>query len=261
MQKHVLFIVLFLCTLAGEVIGGEIIVRGFYYGRNLYVRNPYSVEQGEFCVKQVWVNGKLSRQPIKASAFEVDMAHLSLNQRVVVRLVFGDWCQPEITNIHVIRDDSKFGIKQVTADDNFFSWASQAERENSYYILERYRKGNWLLVDTIEAKGSFDVNQYSISVKHFPGDNKYRLSYYNQQNTEAFAYETIDYFSDEDPVELFVEDDGSRVGFSKIVAYELKNRKGEIVAKGEGVAVILRNLPRGIYTLYVENIEEEIRRK
>lgn len=259
MKSRFFFIWLCLFLSAATAFGGEIIVRGFYYGRNLYVRNPYLPEKKAFCVKQVFLNGRQVMGEINVSAFELDLSSLKLNDRVVVRFVFNDDCQPEITNLHVIKNENQFGFNNIEVLSNSLSWSTQSENKEGFYTLERARFGQWILLDTIKGKGSFDLNQYSVSVKQYPGVNEFKLHYFPDKNEIIpISSDLIIYESDEEPVLLYMDMDNGRVSFSKVAEYVLLNNEGRTVLKGEGVHLNMQRLPRGLYVLYIENRVEEI---
>jgi hypothetical protein len=258
-MRAVKLIVLFLLLLnTSQALAGEIIVRGFYYGRNLYIRNPYLPQTKSFCIKQIYVNGKLIHNEVNLSAIELDLSMLRINDRVVVRIIFEDGCQPEIANIHVIRNENQFNFNQVELSSNELNWSTQSEGKEGFFVINRQRFGQWILVDTVKAKGSFDLNQYNLAVTQYPGQNEYMLYYFAEKDAPPIEHGPVIYESDEDPVVLYPDWDVGVIGFSKIVEYQILDQNGKTVAKGKGVNVNVRRLPRGLYFMYVENQVEEL---
>lgn len=69
---------------------------GVYRGKNIVIKNPYGKGGIGFCVSEVKVNGKTTKDEINATMFQVklDELGLKLGEKIRVEFIFQDGCTP-----------------------------------------------------------------------------------------------------------------------------------------------------------------------
>lgn len=263
MRSFYIAFICLLCSLSAYAQGqhqhAQVYFRGFYKGYNVFVRNPYIPEEKRFCTQKVYVNNKLMRTNPNTSAFEVDLSNLALNERVVIRIEYrNDQCKPQIINPQVLEASDVFKFEQVNIDMNAISWATKAETPKGQFLVEQEQYGQWEPIDTVQGKGDLFYNQYSVSAPHYPGENRYRLTYYpeggNPINTDDLSY-----YSEKSPVEYKYDEKHQQIFFSEDVDYKIENASQQVVMKGsKSILINIQQLPAGIYYLLFNNRKEEI---
>ena len=81
-----------------------ILLKGNYYGNNIYVQNPFSSSGIGFCIDKISVNGDISTAEVSSSAVEVDLSNFNLeeNAEVEIRIYHQEGCLPKILNPHAL---------------------------------------------------------------------------------------------------------------------------------------------------------------
>lgn len=74
----------------------QINLSGKYNGKNIFVRNSYGTGGIGFCVKEISVNGKTTKDEINAEVFMIDLASLSIKNGDIVNVLikFDTACTP-----------------------------------------------------------------------------------------------------------------------------------------------------------------------
>lgn len=120
--------VLFSLVFAQEKSHNSLAIEGEYKGKNLLIKNPYGKGGVGFCVYQVKVNGKTTRDEINATMFQVklDELGLKLGDKLRVEMLFHDSCvqgaSPMIMTLGAIKRGNDKEVKMVI--DGKFMWAN-----------------------------------------------------------------------------------------------------------------------------------------
>jgi len=233
---------------------------GEYQGKNIYVQNPLSKDKINFCTSQVFLNERLINTSPKTSAFEIDLSKLEIGGPVFIKIVHKEDCTPKVINPQVIRSKSKFQFLNVHADALSVHWSTIGELPYGKFFLEHYRNRDWINIETISGKGSFDANQYDIAPKHHTGDNKYRVKYI-QSDGKIFFSQIFDYFHDVEPISFFPTFVVDKITLSRATDYSVVDSFGNKITSGKGKDIELNNLKAGLYFLYMDNREEKFVKK
>ncbi len=169
--------------------GAEISLSGTYQGKNLFVQNPFSTDTEEYCTNEVYVNGKLTLNQPKASAFEIDLSALSLNSQVEIRIVYKDHCGPKIINPQALKLDSGFKFLVCQATDSELKWITEMEPVSGIYTVERLHDGSWDSVAEIGSKNSEVNNFYKLPATHKNGLNIYRIKFTQAEGISLYSKE------------------------------------------------------------------------
>lgn len=246
--------VLFVLCLSFSLEAKDTYIRGFYHGQNVFIRNVFNEEQKQFCIQAIYVNGILFIEKPEISAVELDLSNLSLNERVVLRIVHQTSCTPKLINPEVIQDDLTFAWVKFYVNENELLWVTSFEDKEGYYVVEKEIGNLWEPIDTVKTKGNIFINQHSLAVDHIPGNNLYRLTYYHPEN-EPSVSNSFKYFSDKRQISHAIDTDNWTIEFTEEVSYQLLNANGRIIKRGKGVSCDIRRLPKGSYFLRYENEE------
>ena len=65
----------------------DIVLKGIYQGKNLYVMNPFAADGNGFCITGVTVNGIATSDNVNSSAFEIDLSVHNLKKGDDVNVV------------------------------------------------------------------------------------------------------------------------------------------------------------------------------
>lgn len=234
----------------------EVSVRGTYQGENIFVQNPLAPDKKNFCTKEIYINGQLRSAGPKASAFIIDLSHLSINQNVTIYLVHEEGCTPVFVNPQVIQSTRSFNFTYVEADANMINWVTKGESSGNQFYLERQIDEDWIATDTIPARGSMFANQYSLKAPHYPGSNTYRLRYLDE-SSETLS-EVFDFYSTAPQTQVYNDTTFERITFSRIVAFELFDFEMRLLKKGKGFEVDIKDLRDGTYYIRLEGRTEEL---
>jgi hypothetical protein len=224
------------------------------------VQNPLSGDKINFCTTEVYLNESLINTAPKTSAFVIDLSHLQVGDPVFIKIVHKEECVPKIINPQVIRSKSKFKFLNVVADALSIHWSTAGELPYGKYFVEHYRNDEWINIKTLNGKGSFDANQYSIKPEHHSGDNKYRIKYV-QNDDKIFFSRVFDYFNDVEPISFSPTLVIDKITLSRESAYSVVDSYGNKIAQGRGQVIDLDNLKEGLYFLHVDNREEKFVKK
>lgn len=120
--------ILFSLALAQNKSYNSLALDGEYKGKNLLIKNPYGKGGIGFCVYEVKVNGKTTKDEINATMFQVklDELGLKLGDKLRVEMLFYDSCvqgaSPMIMTLGAIKRGNDKEVKMVI--DGKFMWTN-----------------------------------------------------------------------------------------------------------------------------------------
>lgn len=257
------FFILVICLLgAFSLHAGELVLKGSYNGKNLFVQNPFVPELNTFCTKQVLVNDRVIFDNPKTSAFSIDLSYLKIGDLVVVRIMYHDSCEPKIVNPHVLSlTKAGFAFLKAQADNNSIEWNTKGElTDGSFEIEQLHPKKGWQIFGELKGKGDIMYNQYSMEPSHFPGENKYRIKYTDSQGNEYYSIQFA-FTSTEDPITFSPSTVTTKITLSRATEYTISDMNGNELRKGNGKVIIVQDLRPGLYFLNIENRAEKFIKK
>uniref|UniRef100_UPI00404AF89B hypothetical protein n=1 Tax=Fulvivirga sp. TaxID=1931237 RepID=UPI00404AF89B len=246
---------LFFAILSNILLAGEIVLSGAYQGKDLYVQNPFNTESSTFCTNAVYVNDRLILDKPQASAFRIDLSFLSVNDLVVIRILFQDNCEPGIVNPQVLKSPQSFQFLTAQADNNSITWTAKGDKGGVYYLEHKWEDHDWQVADTVDVISAFEQNKYAVEPSHIKGDNNYRVKYINSNNEEFYSVEFM-FTAADNYITFYPKIATSQLNLSDSCHYEVMDFFGKIVKKGEGRDVILVDLKPGKYYLNIQNRKE-----
>ncbi|HTF80099.1 MAG TPA: hypothetical protein VL947_00185 [Cytophagales bacterium] len=252
---------IFFCFfLIGNLHAGVVVLSGFYQGKDIYVQNPISDNQKDYCTREVFLNNEKVLTNIKSSVFEIKLNKLNLGDSVNIRIVHTSGCIPKILNPHVIKVNSAFKFLSFTVDEKKLTWETRGEKNSGRIYVEQYLNNMWSVVVELPSKGSSTHNIYSHNEMHCSGKNKYRIKY---EEKEGFTFysSVIEFVSHKPPVSYYPKRVTSIVKFSREVSYEVVDNFGNSVKRGYGAEVDMSDLKEGLYYLNFDNKREKVLKK
>ncbi|MBK6264686.1 hypothetical protein JKA74_06530 [Marivirga sp. S37H4] len=234
--------------------------RGFYHGRNVFVRNPYIESEKQFCIQSIYLNGKKITDSPGRSAYELSMEDLPLDSRVVIRIVHHNTCKPELINPEVIQNDLKFSWLKLYVNEESIIWITTKEDKEGRYVIQRESAGEWETIDSTQAKGGIFINQHSKELDHNKGDNTYRVLYKDPQG-EIMSSDEFNYFSDKSEISHVIDTDKWSIEFTEEVSFQLLNAGGRIIMRGKSVSCDIRKLPYASYIIRYEGKDYPFEKK
>jgi hypothetical protein len=239
--------------------GGEITIKGVYQGKNVYVQNPYNVEQKEFCTEEVYLNNVKVLSSIRNSAFTINLSNLELGTSVEIRIKYKADCSPKIVNAYVLQNNSKYSVENLAIADKEMSWELSEEVLGGKFIIEKYTENYWKPVST----SPIVLNQknYKAAIgQHFTnGTNKFRVKYLSPKE-EVSISNNIDYEVMDENAILSL-DASNKIRLSKETSYEIIDEEGNKIRDGKGSEIGIANLDPGVYYINYENKSEKFLKK
>jgi hypothetical protein len=240
---------------------GELVVSGVYQGNNIFVQNPYNPKSGVFCTTQVFVNDRLLLENPKASAFQVDLTYLKINELVVIRILFHEGCSPKVVNPHVLQGAKGFQFLYTQADENAITWMSQGERPGGMFVLERQLTDfEWEVLSETPGKGAGNAHLYSLRATHIDGENRYRLHYEAPEQEDNFSVEFA-FTLTEYPITFSPSMVTNKITLSQEADYKITDFNGQVVMEGRAREIFVNALRPGQYYLVVQNRPQKFIKK
>lgn len=254
------FVLLLLILIPFRSFAEEYIVTGEYQGKNVYVQNPLSDDQINFCTEYVYLNDKMVVKFPKTSAYEIKLEELQIGDPLVIRIVHKSGCVPKIINPQVIRSKSKFQFLSTNANENEIAWMTNGEYQGGLFYVEKYVNNAWITDKSVYGKGNFETNQYSTSPNYYAGENKMRIKY-ETENGHIFYSKVFEHYSTKDPISFHPTRVSDKLYLSRKTDYQVMDPSGKLVAKGNSDVINCANLKSGLYYLSIENRQEKFFKK
>lgn len=241
----------------GNILANEMLLKGIYQGKDLYIINPMSDVGEEYCAYEVTINGTKFEDVINSSAFRIYLDHtgLEFGQQYTVAIKHHENCTPKLVNPEVLKPLSTYTL--VSTDlgyDNFLKFTTDKESGKLTFFVEEFRWGKWLEIGRVYGEGGPGKREYSIKVRPFSGENKYRIYQMDHLNRKYFSDDII-YNLEREKVIIITPLSKVRkeIVFNLPTSYVVINEFGEELVSGNGDVVDVSNLKKGAYFLNYEN--------
>lgn len=241
----------------------DIVLKGIYQGKNIYVMNPFAADGNGFCITGITVNGMATSDDINSSAFEIDLAvhNLQKGDEVSIVIKHKSGCEPKVINPEVLNPQSTFTLTSIKIDKNDkLAFTTSNENGPLPFIVEQFRWNKWIKVATVDGVGKPGAHTYTVDVNLHSGYNRFRVKQIDYTRKPRYSKElkhrtmlaevTYSY------VKPFTE-----IKFSAETMYEIYNDKGAIVDKGVGIKADVSKLPMGDYFLNYDTKTEVFKKK
>ncbi|MFY0652990.1 MAG: hypothetical protein JXQ96_13190 [Cyclobacteriaceae bacterium] len=236
-------------------VSQQTVLSGVYQGKNLYIQNPYLIEENKFCIDSISINQKNIDLNMQHSAINLNFENEKLFAPVLVLINHKNNCKPRIINPDAIRFHSTFRFDSLVARDGLLMWYSKGEKTNSYYCVEKLFGTNWQVVSTVKSKEIFEGTNYEYQPEIEQGGNIFRIKYALRDGRHLHSNE-IQMFHFENPITFSPKSVKDKMTLSRHADYQIMDMKGNIVASGSGKIIPLRKLKMGDYKIYLEGETE-----
>ena len=252
MIRKIIF--LFLLIIASSYCyPGEILIKGNYYGFNLYVNNP-SVGNG-FCVIKVLVNDKETKDEIRSNAFEVDLSllNLKIGDPVTIVIKHKDECTPFIANPKALQKTESVSFTAAKVDKNGkLVWGITGEMPDDVFIVEQFRWNKWVKCAEVSTSDTTSKNMYAFDIVPHFGLNQFRVVR-NDVNGNPVYSKVVKYISRTAEINLESAKVSDKLVFSAESQYEIFDLKGNFIIEGFGKEVDVSDLEKGKYWVNFDN--------
>lgn len=247
---------------AGQQGPGVTHVVGVYQGKTLFIQNPYNPNTRKFCISAIKVNNRKLDLNTRVSAIKLDFKELDMFTPIVIEVTHADsLCSPVLLNPDAIVFHSTFSYKSIAMNDSVLTWTTVGDHPEGLYVLERYEDGLWIETNTVPSKGQFETAEYHYYPELEEGPNKYRVKYQFPNPSQYLYSMEVDFHFYPDPVTFHPVNVKDTLHLSRMASYEIYDGGSKLVLSGSGIAIDVRELPRGDYVIYFDGSDPGLFRK
>jgi hypothetical protein len=254
MNRLFVYILFIVSLLSLNCFGGEITLKGNYYGFNLYVMNP-SVGDG-FCVKEVYVNNKLTKDELRSNSFEIDFSQLDLKvgEAVTIIIRHSDGCTPKVINPNALNANTSFSYISFKADKNGnLSWSIKGSVSEEPFVVEQFRWNKWINCGEVPSAEQTQTGIYSFSPNLNTGLNMFRIVHPDNSGNPIYT-KTVKYTNGKAKL-VTVESTKvtNKIVFNVETMYEIFDLNGNFMLGGVGKEIDVTEIEKGKYWLNYDN--------
>lgn len=234
----------------------EISIDGVYNGKNLYILNP-SVGNS-FCVSEVWVNGKKTKDEVNSNSFEIDFSLLGIQagNTVRIRIFHSNNCVPKIINPEVLEELTQINLSNIKINKGeTISWEINGKATSGTFSVEQFRWKKWVLVNEISLQDSLKLNYYSVEIYPTSGQNLFKVKFIDEKGKIAFTKE-VKYNQPAKELTITSEKIKDKITLSNTSMYEIIDENGNIVLQGISKYIDVSELKKGKYFINFDNKTE-----
>ena len=232
----------------------EVAITGVYQGKPLFIQNPLSTS-GQFCIQNIYLNGRTLDINLNISAIEIAFKGLDLYTPVSVRVAHDSLCLPKIVNPQAVFWHSSFRFTSLSVSTEELKWATRGEREKGLYRIEKLNADEWMEIATVESKGQFSASEYLYYPEHSEGDNKYRIKYETGSSVYLYSDEAEVVFYKE-PITFSPRVVTEKMTLSRAAAFEILDSSEKVILTGNAKEIPLRLLKPGTYYIVLDGVKE-----
>lgn len=235
----------------------EMILKGVYQGKDLYIINPMLDIGEEYCAYEVLINGKEFEDVVNSSAFRItlDYAGLQFGEDYRIVIKHHENCTPKIANPEVLKPLCTYTITDFELGyNNVLKFTTNHESGKLPFYIEEFRWNKWIEIGQIPGEGGPGSRNYSQKVYPFNGENKYRIYQVDHLNRKFYSDDIIfELEKDGISVTSKLSKVKKEIILSGITYYVVVNEFGEELVSGIGDIIDVSNLKKGEYFLNFEN--------
>jgi hypothetical protein len=257
--KYLLSVILFVSFI--NVSGQEVSVEGTYNGKNLFISNP-GVGNG-FCVTEVWVNGKKTRDELNSNSFEIDFPQMGIEigSNIYIRIFHRNGCQPIVVNPDVIHEKFDFSFNNLKVNrKGFLVWDIKGNCGEGIFTIEQFRWKKWVKAGEIKSKDTTGFNSYALEINPNTGQNSFRIKFKDEKSKETTSKE-IKYTQPGKEIMIVTEKVKDRIAFTATTMYEIVDEAGNLITTGTEKYIDTSELPKGKYYINYDNKAEVFSKK
>jgi hypothetical protein len=231
----------------------DVVVKGNYYGFNLYVMNP-SVGAG-FCVTQVLVNNKPTGDELSSNSFEIDLSLLELKtgEPVTVVIKHTAGCTPTVINPKALAVKQQFSFLSAKADKTAkINWTIKGDIGEDAFIVEQYRWNKWMQIGEVPTQDTVKKEQFSFETHPHSGINTFRIVHTDNTGNPVYS-KSIKYTSKNPEITIESLKVVDKIVFSAETMWEIFDLTGNFISEGYGREIEVLDFEKGKYWLNYDN--------
>ncbi len=257
-NKTLAFGIILMLFISTGVKAGEMVLKGIYQGKDLYIINPMLDMGEEYCAYEVLVNKIEFADVINSSAFRISLDYVGLEfgQEYEVVIKHHENCTPKLVNPEVLKPLSTYSIVDYELGyNNTFNFTTQNESGKLIFYIEEFRWNKWILRGSVPGEGGPENRTYSQKVYPYNGENMFRIYQMDHLNRKFYS-DTITFTIDKKPVTVTcpLNKVKKEISLSAVTYYAVINEYGEELITGAGNLIDVSKLKKGEYFL---NFEDE----
>jgi hypothetical protein len=252
-MKILLALVFFLSAITAAC-AEVVIISGVYQGKDLYVKNPMTLDGSGYCVYEVLVNGQVTADQLNSASFAVDLAiwKIKLDDPLEIVLRCKENCEVKILNPEVIYPNSTFEISSFNiSPSGDMIWTTEKESAPLVFVVEQFRWNKWMKVGELKGKGIGESCSYSYPVNLHSGLNTFRIyqiDYKGQHTSDEYKVE-----SNTPDIKIKSTKISNTIDFSGITDYEVVSEFGTLITSGRGQSIDASKFTKGKYYVNYDN--------
>lgn len=251
MKKFALFFLL--SALVGNVLiaqnieednEGDLLIEGKYSGKNIVVLNPSEGEN--FCIDQVWVNGRNINVTLNSNSFEIPLEGFMIDQIVSIQIHHHANCVPVIVNAYDLIKEREFTLSSFNfvKRTRLLSWEIKDLDSSKTYSIEQYVFGKWISVKELGSPAEMAFNTFAPVVNS--GINFFRLKETDEYG-KVLVSQLIKVKIPNRNIEIKKFKVTKDLEFTDITHYEIITENGFFVISGVAKSVDVSALEKGNY--------------
>lgn len=223
---------------------GDLLIEGKYSGKNIVVLNPSEGEN--FCIDQVWVNGRNIKVTLNSNSFEIPLEGFMMNQIVSIQIHHHANCVPVIVNAYDLIKEREFTLPSFNfvKRTRLLSWEIKELDSTKTYFIEQYVFGKWILVKELGTPSEMVFNTFAPVVN--TGSNFFRLKEIDEYG-KTLVSQLIKVKIPNKNIEIKKFKVTKDLEFTDITHYEIITENGFFVISGVAKSVDVSTLEKGNY--------------
>lgn len=239
----------------------DMVVEGNYWGKNIYIFNPYI--NGHSSISKITVNNVVLDSVFNSNSYVVDLSKfaLSIGQPLIVSIQHNPAAEPFISNMDAIAPskDLSFDSFKHNKKENNLSWSIKEFEKGKIYDIEQFLWGKWQKVKDIGLADTLTATSY-MPLYH-SGLNLFRIKQ-SEKKSKSVAYtKSIKVKQSGKEVYIINPKTIKILEFSEITMYEIIDVKGKILKTGKGKEINIESFPKGEYWINFDNKTEGFLKK
>ncbi len=258
MKTSILVFSIFLSLFTSKLIHAEeMVLKGIYQGKDLYIINPMLDIGEEYCAYEVIINEEPFNDVINSSAFRITLEYVGLQfgQEYQIVIKHHEDCAPKLVNPEVLKPLSTYELVNYELGyNNILKFNTTHESGKLNFHVEEFRWNKWIKIGEIPGEGGPEDRSYSQKVYPYNGENRYRVYQVDHLNRTFYSDEiVIEVEKEEITVTTPLKKIKKEIVFSGETYFAVINEYGEELISGNGIVVDVSNLKKGEYFLNFEN--------
>jgi hypothetical protein len=239
---------------------GEILLTGVYQGKDLYINNPHSGRDNQFCIRNIYLNEEIVITAPESSVCRIILSHLKIGEPVNIRIEYRNDCLPVFVNPQVVRTKDPLSFGEIKIDNSGIEWKMPAINGRTLFFIEKRAASQWIILNSLEALPMAGNTGYRIPLTHDDGMNQYRIKAVSDQG-KAFFSPIVRYESNDENISFYPKRVSGKITLMEENDFQILDVKGNTLLRGRDREISVEGLNPGIYYLVIGDRVEKFLKK